>query len=116
MLADGLYRFDAPKSNGASNPDRGVRKIALVGGDDLTEEIETAVRRGTATAEGMALARDLGNLPANVCNPEYFAETARRMSKELPVEVEVLEREDMAKLGMNAALSVGRASDNPCKL
>ncbi|HEX6992843.1 MAG TPA: leucyl aminopeptidase [Gammaproteobacteria bacterium] len=116
MLADGLYRFDAPKTNGATTVDRGVRKIALVGGDDVTAEIEDAVRRGAAIAEGMALARDLGNLPANVCNPEYFAETARRMGQELPIEVEVLEREDMAKLGMNAALSVGRASDNPCKL
>ncbi len=116
MLADGLYRFDTPKTNGQSEPDRGVRKIALVGGDDVTEEIETAVRRGAAIAEGMALARDLGNLPANVCTPEYFAETARRMAKELPIEVEVLEREDMARLGMDAALSVGRASDSPCKL
>lgn len=116
MLADGLYRFDAPKMNGQKKLDQGVRKVTFVSSDDVTDEIETAVRRGTAIAEGMALARDLGNLPANVCNPEYFAETARRMAQELPIEVEVLEREDMAKLGMHAALSVGRASDNPCKL
>jgi len=116
MLADGLYRFDAPKANGAKKPERGVRRIALVGRGDVTQEIEAAVRRGAATAEGMALAKDLGNLPANVCNPAYFAETARRMAEGLPIEVEVLEREDMAKLGMHAALSVGRASDNPCKL
>jgi len=116
ILADGLYRFDAPKANGGKTADRGVRKITLASNDEVTEEIEASVRRGAAIAEGMALARDLGNLPANVCNPEYFAETARRMGQELPIEVEVLEREDMAKLGMNAALSVGRASDNPCKL
>ena len=116
MLADGLYRFDAPKTNGAKTAERGAHKIVLASGNGVSEDIEAAVRRGAATAEGMALARDLGNLPANICNPEHFAETARRMAKELPVEVDVLEREDMAKLGMNAALSVGRASGNPCKL
>src|SRR5690606_30285289 len=116
LLADGLYRFAAPKTNGRKKPEQGARDIALIGSENGSEEIDAAVRRGAAIAEGMALAKDLGNLPANVCNPEYFAETARRLGKELPIEVEVLEREDMAKLGMHAALSVGRASDNPCKL
>jgi leucyl aminopeptidase len=63
----------------------------------------------------MALAKDLGNLPGNVCNPAYLADTARSLGKEFGLAVEILEREDMAKLGMGSALSVGRASDQPCK-
>src|SRR5690606_11354620 len=106
----GMYRFDAPKTNGRKTKDRGARSVALVTAGDVTAEIELAVRRGAAIAEGMALARDLGNLPGNVCTPAYFADKARELGEELDIEVDVLEREDMAKLGMHAALSVGRAS------
>jgi leucyl aminopeptidase len=79
---------------------------------DLVE----AVRRGAAVAEGVAVAKDLGNMPGNICNPAYFAARAREMAGAFPLKVEVLERADMEKLGMGSFLSVGRASANPCKL
>jgi leucyl aminopeptidase len=63
----------------------------------------------------MALARDLGNLPGNVCHPAYMASTARGIGREFGFEVEVLERDDMETLGMGAALAVGRASAQPSK-
>ena len=44
-----------------------------------------------------------------------MAETAQALGKEFKLEVEVLERADMEKLGMGSALSVGRASHEPCK-
>ena len=116
MLADGLYRFDAPKSEQRSATGRTRLERVMVSCDAVDDSLRAAAVRGTAIAEGMALARDLGNLPGNVCNPEYFAETARRLAAEFPIEVEILERADMERLGMHAALSVGRASDHPCKL
>jgi len=115
-LANGFYRFNAPKAPSELDSARRERDIMLVAAADVTPELEAAVRAGEAIAEGMALARDLGNLPGNVCTPAYLADTARSLGTELGLDVEVLEREDMAKLGMNAALSVGRASGNPCKL
>src|SRR4029077_8626912 len=51
----------------------------------------------------------------NVCHPGYLADTARALGKEFKLKVEVLEREDMKKLGMGSALSVGQASAQPCK-
>jgi len=117
ILADGSYRFDAPKAktNGKPNGERGAHRIALWIPEKATPELEAALRRGEAIAEGMALTKDLGNLPGNVCNPEYLAQTARALGREFNFEVEVLEREDMAKLKMFSALSVGQASDQPCK-
>jgi len=73
------------------------------------------VRRGQAVAEGMALTKDLGNLGGNVCNPAYLARTAQALGQEFKFAVDVLERDDMEKLGMGSALSVGRASYQPCK-
>ncbi len=114
MLIDGSYRFDAPKAENCDG-ERGADNIRLLIPEEVTPELEEAARRGRAIAEGMALAKDLGNLPANVCTPEYLADTARALARELGLEAEVLEREDMADLGI-AALAVGRASANPCKL
>jgi leucyl aminopeptidase len=116
MLADGMYRFDVPHAVAAKKePNRGPRRVSLLIGGVVQPEHDAAVRRGQAIADGMSLARDLGNLPGNVCNPPYLAEAARSLGREFGLEVEVLEREDMKELGMGAALAVGQASTQPCK-
>jgi leucyl aminopeptidase len=117
LLADGAYRFDAPRASKTGNQalERGARAITLLLAGTVDGELETAVRRGQAIAEGMALAKDLGNLGGNVCNPTYLAQTAQALGTEFKFDVEVLERDDMEKLGMDSALSVGRASYSPCK-
>ena len=117
VLADGAYRFDVPGVAGKTPTERGARRISLLVADKdkSNPEIERAVRQGLAVAEGMALAKDLGNLGGNICNPAYLAQTAQALGKEFKFDVEVLERADMEKLGMGSALSVGRASYFPCK-
>ena len=117
LLADGAYRFDARTAAGAAPADagRGARAISLLVSGQTGPELERAARRGQAVAEGMALAKDLGNLGGNVCNPAFMAQTAQALGQEFKFAVEVLERADMEKLGMGSALSVGRASYQPCK-
>jgi leucyl aminopeptidase len=112
LLADATYAFPAPRAE--PQPKRGAQSVSLLG-LDATPELNTAVQQGMAIAEGMALTKDLGNHGGNVCNPAYMADTARALGQELGFEVEVLERADMEKLGMDSALSVGRASLAPCK-
>jgi leucyl aminopeptidase len=112
LLADGAYKFDAPRQNKPA--ERGASAITLLVAE-ATPELGTALKQGQAIAEGMALTKDLGNHGGNVCTPGYMAQTAQAMGKEFGFEVEVLEREDMEKLGMGSALSVGRASYSPCK-
>jgi leucyl aminopeptidase len=121
IVADGYYRFAAPKansragSNGKTSNGQITHRVTLPVSEAVTPALEDAVRRGRAIAEGMALAKDLGNLPGNICHPGYLADTARALGKEFDLKVEVLEREDMERLGMGSALSVGRASEQPCK-
>ncbi len=116
LLLDGAYRYDAPRAaNAGTRPPQGARRITLLLAGKSAPELEAAARRGQAIAEGVALAKTLGNLPGNVCNPAYLAETARALGKEYTFDVEVLEREDMRKLGMGSALAVGQASAQPCK-
>lgn len=116
ILADGAYRFDAPGKRRDALKPPGAGEISLLIDAATTDDLKTAVREGAAIAEGMALAKDLGNLPPNVCNPGYLAETGQALGKEFGFEVDILERADLEKLGMWSLLAVGRASYSPCKL
>ena len=115
ILADGAYRFDALKSDKKTRKERGAKKLCLLVSCELGAELDTAVLQGHAIASGMALAKDLGNLPGNHCTPTHLAETAESLGKQYKFDVEVLERDDMEKLSMGSFLSVARGSHQPPK-
>src|SRR5262249_34251843 len=65
---------------------------------------------------GADLARTLGNLPSNICTPSYLAEEAKKLARQFKLQLEVLERRDLERLGMGAFLAVTNASHQPPKL
>ncbi len=72
---------------------------------------------GTAVAAGMALTRDLANLPANVCTPSYLGSVAKRLAREhRAVRTRVLGEPEIKRLGMGSFLSVTRGTDEPARL
>jgi leucyl aminopeptidase len=82
-----------------------------------TGEGSAALARAEAIAAGIAYARELGNLPPNVCTPTYLAEQATGLAqKYAQLSVQVLEREQMQALGMGALLAVAAGSAQPPKL
>ncbi|MDH5183718.1 MAG: leucyl aminopeptidase [Gammaproteobacteria bacterium] len=112
-----LYRFDQLKSD-KDTTRRPLRKVilSLPNRRDLAKG-ESSVRIGLAIAEGVQMARNLGNLPGNICTPTYLAEQAKSLSRiNKQLTVEVLEEKDMEKLGMGSLLSVSRGSIEPAKL
>ncbi|MDP3537721.1 MAG: leucyl aminopeptidase [Azonexus sp.] len=117
MIAlDATYKFDQFKSK-KDEVRRPLRKLTL--GVERRNELaqsEEALNQGLAIAEGMALAKNLGNLPPNVCHPTYLAEQALVMAKEFNLACEILERPDMEKLGMHSLLSVANGAHQPPKL
>ncbi len=111
-----LYRFDRLKSK-PEDPHRVLHKITLaVHERGALAEAEAALRAGVAIAGGVRFAKDLANLPGNICTPTYLAEQAVALQKDFPLTASVLERADMEKLGMGALLSVARGSRQPPKL
>ena len=112
-LRDAFYRFDQLKSQKKTN---GPALAQVVLPLSPKAELQSALKEATATADGVDLARTLGNLPANICTPGYLAEEAKKLAREFKLDVEVLERKDMEKLGMGSFLSVARASHQPPKL
>lgn len=115
VTSDAAYRFDHMKSKPADPYVLSSLTINVPQKAD-TAQGEAGLRQGLALAAGMQLAKDLGNMPPNVCTPTYLAEEAGRLSRDYGFQLEVLEREDMEKLKMGALLGVARGSRQPPKL
>ncbi len=111
-----VYRFDQFKSK-KDKVRRPLRKLTFV--VDRRNELaaaEEALNQGQAIAEGMTFAKDLANLPGNICTPTYLAETAQKMAVEHKFEIEILDHEAMSNLGMHALLAVAKGSRQPPRL
>ena len=122
MIAEALdYRFDACKSEEKRKkdaPKHPLKKLQLWLPDRKeVNNTETGLKQGQAIANGMKLAKDLANLPGNICTPTHLAETAVEIGKtHKNLKVDVLEEKEMEKLGMGSLLSVSRGSRQPAKL
>ena len=120
--ADGEYAAAAVEGAilGEFEPDRyktdddkkSVEAFAVVAAGGGAE-LEDAVARGRILAEAQNFTRGLVNEPANRLTPSKVAEAARQMASEYQLECEVLEREQMEKLGMGALLGVAQGSAEP---
>jgi leucyl aminopeptidase len=106
------YKTKVRKPNGAAadGNDKTLKKIVVHSADP--KGASRAFASGRAIANGVMLARDLVNEPANVLGPTEFAERAKELTQ-LGVQVEVLGEKMLKKLGMNALLAVGQGSEKP---
>lgn len=103
----GLYRYHGQKSDEAPAAD--LTTLTLLG--EAVAELEQGLKAGEAFALGTLFARDLKNLPPNICTPEYMAQRAVAMAGEVGLRVTVLEKHQMAALKMGALLAVAQGSD-----
>ena len=103
------YKFDAYKS------DRKTRELSLSIAADDPKAAKAAWSDAEAVSQGVLLARDLVDLPANVLTPRAFAKRAAKVGK-LGAEVTVLDGKDMRKLKMRALLGVAQGSRNPPRM
>jgi leucyl aminopeptidase len=72
---------------------------------------------GEAIGGGIALARDLANLPPNVCTPTYLGNRALRLAKEWPsIKAKAIDGNGIKALKMGAFLAVTQGSDQPPRL
>jgi len=106
------YRYTATKPLKTNSP-QPLQSASFQGGPAF----QSAVDQAAAIAAGYQVARQLSDLPPNICNPAYLAQEALTISNEhAAVELEVLEEPQMAELGMDALLGVSRGSSNSARL
>ena len=109
------YQFPGSKKSKAERPD--LKKITFTTERKQASTIKQAIQQAQAIAGGIALARTLGDLPANICTPDYLTKETRKIGRgQKNLTVKVLNEKEMEKLGMNALLSVARGSEQPAKL
>lgn len=121
---DVSYKFDAIKrkkedgkkeDNKKNESKKSFAKLVVYVAASEVNEAESGLAHGKALAEGVSLAKDLGNLPPNVCTPTYLAETAESLGKKYDFKVKVLTRDELEKLGMGSFLGVAQGSEEPPK-
>src|SRR3989475_5302116 len=108
------YAFDRYKTKRKEEEEKAAKlkvTIAVAG----VAAAEKAFAPRAAVADGVAIARDLVNEPANVLYPEEFARRAGSLKK-LGAVVDVLGVKEMKKLGMGALLGVGQGSEHESRL
>ncbi|WP_242109785.1 leucyl aminopeptidase [Luteimonas aquatica] len=111
--AHASYRYLATlgENNKARHDDSGLKALAVSGED------ATALAQGEAIAAGVEFARNLGNLPPNICTPAYLAEQAQAFAAgHAGAEAEILDETQMEALGMGSLLAVARGSANRPRL
>ncbi len=107
------YKYTAtfkPRDKG-QQPELGA--VSFVAGD----EAQAGLTQAVAIAQGVRFARELANLPPNICNPSYIASQAQDFAGQHDkVSCNILDDEKMAELGFGSLLAVGRGSANKPKL
>ncbi|MEN9490621.1 MAG: hypothetical protein RJA63_1070 [Pseudomonadota bacterium] len=113
LFAEQTYRFVAPRAK--KEEAKGVRRVEFLLSDKHDKDALQGLKQGDAIAQGVALARDLGNMAGNHCTPTHLAEVATAMGKRYDFKVEVLDQAGIAKLGMGAFLAVTQGSAEPAR-
>ncbi|MDI3471271.1 MAG: Cytosol aminopeptidase PepA [Pseudolabrys sp.] len=107
------YSFDRYKTKKKDDDKPANRTVSIAVADAAAARKAYAVRE--PVAEGVIMARDLVNEPANVLYPQEFARRATGLKKQR-ISVDVLDVAAMKKLGMNALLGVGQGSKHDSRL
>ncbi|MES2499462.1 MAG: leucyl aminopeptidase [Pseudomonadota bacterium] len=114
VVLDATYIVNAMK---AKTPDAcTLNKVAIFVAKPETDIAEAAIKQGSSIGAGVTLAKNLGNLPPNICTPTYLGEQAKSLAKQYGFKVEVLEKAQIEKLGMGSFLGVAQGSVEPPRL
>ncbi len=109
---DAVYLFRSTKPSAAAAPL--LNKLSLlVASKAEAKAADAGLLCAAAINHGVALARELGNLPGNHCTPTILANEARKMARANGLKIEVLDKKQIEALGMGSFLAVTQGSDEP---
>ncbi len=107
-LEPGLYQTEGRET-------RRLSSVILVAGADDRAAMQAGAARGRAIGESINWARGLAEEPANVLTPVEAANRVAAMAREVGLDVEVLEEEQLKSLRMESMLSVALGSQWPAR-
>jgi leucyl aminopeptidase len=104
------YKNDPDKDSAVT---KSIDSFTVVVPGTAGSSLADALERGVITAESQNFARDLVNEPANKLTPGALAEAARQMASDQGLGFELLDRDEMTRLGMGSLLGVSLGSAEP---
>ncbi len=116
---EAFYLFEQTKSEKQPKEERPrLAKVLFPAADKAEADAgKRGVAEGAAIGTGISLAKELANLPGNICTPAYLAEQAIALAGGYDaIKTTVLDEKEMSKLGMGALLSVAKGSRQPPRL
>ena len=108
------WRYDQYRTKLKDKQKPTLNEVVIVGGADGAGQ--RYKDRWAPVYEGVSLTRELVTEPANIIYPESFVERVRGSLEGSGVEIEVLDRAAMEKLGMGALLGVAQGSSREGRL
>jgi len=111
----GGYSFDRYKQE----KDEFLQKeaqVTLIAHPDHRVDAEARKARYAWVSENVNRCRDLINEPGNVVTPEYIADRAAEIAKELELEIEVVDPAGLKARGYQGLLRVGQGSAHPPRM
>jgi leucyl aminopeptidase len=108
------WRYDRYRTKLKDNQKPTLQEVVIVGGGQGAGDAYT--KRWAPVVEGVSLTRELVTEPANIIYPESFVERVTKSLEGSGIELEVLDRKAMEKLGMGALLGVAQGSVREARL
>jgi leucyl aminopeptidase len=109
-LADLSYAYTATKTDKRG---RSVEKVTVAVSDEKV--VRPVFARAVAAVNGVELAKEWGNRPANHATPRHLGEAAKSLARFAKVKVEVMGPKEVAKLGMGSFMAVAQGSSEPLR-
>src|SRR5438270_4605144 len=108
------WRYDRYRTKLKDKQRTTLTEVTIVGGG--ANAGKRYAERWDPVYQGVSLTRELVTEPANIIYPESFVERVRAALDGTGIELEVLDREAMEKLGMGALLGVAQGSAREARL
>ncbi len=108
------WRYDRYRTKLKAKHKPTLGEVVIVGGG--AGAAERYANRWQPVYEGVSLTRELVTEPANIIYPESFVARVRASLEGTGIEIEVLDRAAMEKLGMGALLGVAQGSVKEARL
>lgn len=107
----GLWSYRGQKTT--PDDSNKLTSLTVLVSDVELSAAQDGAKSGAAYARAAVLARDLANLPPNICTPAFLAERAIEIALANGLRAEVLEKGQILALRMCALLGVAQGSHNP---
>ncbi|SFB12910.1 MULTISPECIES: leucyl aminopeptidase [unclassified Bacillus (in: firmicutes)] len=114
-LSLSTYKFEGYKQK-SNEPEKNMKEVNVYSGSLDQDEIKASLNVGYVYGNATNSARTLVNIPGNILTATAMADYAKELAATYDFEIEILEKEDLEKLGMGAFLAVNQGSTEPPKM